>query len=319
MEHGQWRVGRRRMLLSGLLQLSAAAGATVAPLTEAQAARRVTPNPIRAAIRKSGLAVDLVDFSAPPRTSGARPYAMLNFLYHAGDGIGPPVRQRHPRQAVADRPPHRQLPPVPRSRARPRPCAGHQRPADGPAQLRLPPGLRPRRARPGYRKLYTVSTETRGSRPAASRRVRRAPFRSSITMWSPSGASLPAIRGRSGPTRGASCCGSPSSGRDHNTDQLMFDPQSAARRCRLRHDLIGVGDGGNNPPQPDPYDQAQNPGSALARSCGSTRCRSPTARPTASRPTTRSSAGAGWLPEIWALGLRHPQNFSFDSAAPAAG
>src|SRR5689334_11203016 len=35
-----------------------------------------------------GLAVGLADFSAPPPTSASRPFALLNFLYHAGDGSG---------------------------------------------------------------------------------------------------------------------------------------------------------------------------------------------------------------------------------------
>ena len=55
----------------------------------AHAATAVTPNPIKAAIQQSQLpAVQLVEFSTPPRTIQTRPYARLNFLYHAGDGSG---------------------------------------------------------------------------------------------------------------------------------------------------------------------------------------------------------------------------------------
>src|SRR5688572_20999549 len=48
----------------------------------------VTLNPIKARIAKSGVGAELVDFSTPPRTSAVRPHALINFLYHAGDGSG---------------------------------------------------------------------------------------------------------------------------------------------------------------------------------------------------------------------------------------
>jgi hypothetical protein len=91
------RLQRRDLIRAGFAGLGSAAAAGLLPLTgkEAWAAPAdpdhgplVTPNPIRPLIQKSGIAVELVDFSTPPRTSAKPPYTQLNFLYHVGDGSG---------------------------------------------------------------------------------------------------------------------------------------------------------------------------------------------------------------------------------------
>src|SRR3954451_22769735 len=85
---------RRDLLQTALAGLG---GLTVGPLLPARGARAaaatahgpvVTPDPIKPKIQKSGLAVGLADFSTPTPTSASRPFALLNFLYHAGDGSG---------------------------------------------------------------------------------------------------------------------------------------------------------------------------------------------------------------------------------------
>ena len=76
--------------------------------------------------------------------------------------------------------------------------------------------------------------------------------------------------------------------------------------------FIGTGDGGNFPSNPDPYNQAQNGAAALGKILRIDPLSGQRRPPTASPPTIPSSAGPATLPEIWALGLRHPQNFSFD-------
>ncbi len=66
------------------------------------------------------------------------------------------------------------------------------------------------------------------------------------------------------------------------------------------------------PTRTDPFDQAQNPASPL----GKILCIDPLARPGRNYSTPRSNpfvGRAGWLPEIWALGLRYPQFMSFDT------
>src|SRR5215213_7223485 len=81
---------RRRVFIGG----AAAAGA-VAPLAAALPLSAqtlgptlVTPNPIKAAITKSGMAVKLAYVCKAPPSSSAPPYAVLNLVSHAGDGSG---------------------------------------------------------------------------------------------------------------------------------------------------------------------------------------------------------------------------------------
>lgn len=300
---------RRRSLVRGaLLGLGGLAASHLVPGTQetAQAATVVTPDPIRPRIQKSGLAVQLVEAAAPPRTSRTRPFARLNFLHHAGDGSG--------RVYVND-------------------TRGKlwQIDAGGSARLFLDlvavrgraflpgtnqMGLRSfafhsdfaHAGRPGYRKLYTVSTETVASHPAGVT-LFSGPFTALhhdvVAEWTVHRSGLRVMASsRREILRIAQYRP------DHNTDQVMFDPNGGANHGKL---FIGVGDGGNVPERPDPYDQAQDPGRALGKILridplpqpDGRRYGIPADNPFVGRPS--------YLPEIWALGLRHPQNLSFDT------
>ena len=99
--------------------------------------------------------------------------------------------------------------------------------------------------------------------------------------------------------------------RGHNTDQLLFNPNSLPGGAEYGLMYISVGDGKNNPPYTDPYDQAQNPLSPL----GKILCIIPLKAGVRSYsvPVTNPFFGrSGWLPEIWGLGLRHPEFLCFD-------
>ena len=89
-------------------------------------------------------------------------------------------------------------------------------------------------------------------------------------------------------------------------------PARPARDRQHGKMFIGVGDGKNNRRTPTPTTRRRTRARPWARSCASTRC----GRPTASRygiPADNPFVGrSGYLPEIWALGLRHPQNLCFD-------
>ena len=82
--------------------------------------------------------------------------------------------------------------------------------------------------------------------------------------------------------------------------------------------LLTVGDGGNHPAAPDPYNAAQNKGIALGKvlridplASGGKPYSVPGDNPFVGRADT--------LPEIWAYGLRHPQNLSFDRVGRGTG
>src|SRR6476660_2692493 len=92
-------VNRRSMIERTAVGLGGLATAQFpsAALTPAEAAKLgpsevgagplATPDPIKAPVQKSGLAIELVDFVRAPHSGGDQfPYARLNFTYHAGIG-----------------------------------------------------------------------------------------------------------------------------------------------------------------------------------------------------------------------------------------
>ena len=201
---------------------------------EAQAARRVTPNPIRAAIRRSGLAVDLVDFSAPPRTSGAGP-TRCSISLSRRRRLGPPVRQRHSRQAVADRPPHGSCRLFLDLRASPRPAlaASPARRWDSAAS----PSTRISRAGAAGPSEALHDQHRDGRQPGGRTAVFDGPFRvdhhNVVAEWSVASGNPQQVRLdsrrellRIGQYR-----------IDHNADQLMFDPNLRPGDDRLRRDV----------------------------------------------------------------------------------
>ena len=306
------RYQRRSLVQGALAGLGGVAAARLFPGSgaPAHAATVVTPNPIKAAIQQSQLAaVQLVEFSTPPRTSQTRPYARLNFLYHAGDGSG--------RLFTND------------SRGklwRLDPALGPQLFLDlkqvrgnrflpGSNQMGLrsfafhPDFARP--GRPGYRKLYTVSTETVASRPSGMQ-VFSGPFgvmfHDVVAEWSVYATG--ALRVDPSTRREVLRIAQYKS--DHNTDQLMFDPRAQIGTANYGKMFIGVGDGGNVPEHPDPYDQAQNPGRALGKILRIDPLRQADGRRYGVPGDNPFVGRSGYLAEIWALGLRHPLNLSFD-------
>lgn len=277
----------------------------------AQAAPPVTRNPIPTRIRFGSLRLSLQDFCTPPGRA-SRPRAMLNFLYHAGDGSG--------RLFAAD------------SRGKLWAIS-----AGGTATLFLDLlalrgpsivienstkylGLRTfafhpdfaRSGRPGFRKLYTVNTETPASAPD-SVPVLGDPalplyYHDVIAEWqaSASGSTVdPGSRREVLRIRQWN--------RGHNTDQLMFNPNLTPGSFGYGLMYVTIGDGKNSPAYTDPYDLAQDRRSPL----GKVLRINPLQRGALSYtvPSGNPFVGqADLLPEIWALGFRHPEFLCFDTA-----
>ena len=91
----------------------------------------------------------------------------------------------------------------------------------------------------------------------------------------------------------------------------MFNPRAQPGDSDYGLLYIGVGDGGNRRKPPDPFNLAQNRKVALGKilrinplASGSKAYTVPSDNPFVGK--------ANSLPEIWAYGLRHPQNLSFD-------
>jgi hypothetical protein len=271
----------------------------------------VTPEPIKEPIQKSGLTVELVDFIRAPQTSASRAYARLNFLYHAGDGSG--------RLFACD-------------------TRGYLYSTDdGNTSLQLFLDVRQARGgnwfgsqffmglrsfafhpdfaqagQPGFGKFYTATTE----RPSGA-----APFSGPypahhddvIAEWSVD----PANPRQANPSSRRELLRIAQVSYAHNTDQLMFNPNLRPGDPGYGMMFFGVGDGGNFPTNPDPYNQAQNPGLAP----GKIFCIDPL--PQGTRPygipgDNPFVGRPGHLPEIWAMGVRHPQNLCFDRGGSGA-
>ena len=276
----------------------------------------VTPNPIPSPIQYGNdLSVALEDFCTPPATKlSGRPRAMLNYLYHAGDGSGRlfAADSRGKIWAIdsngnnslfldllAARGPHIVIETSTKYLGL-RTFAFH--PDFGNA------------VRPGFRKLYTVNTEF----PAfpAGVPVLRDPdpgipvyYHDVIAEWQVRATPPFAVD----PLSRREVMRISQWNRGHNTDQLLFNPNLRPGMKGYGMMYISIGDGKNSPEYTDPYDQAQERLSPLGKILRIF----PLKQGTRSYTVPRSNpfvGQAGWLPEIYALGFRHPEFMCCDTA-----
>jgi glucose/arabinose dehydrogenase len=97
----------------------------------------------------------------------------------------------------------------------------------------------------------------------------------------------------------------------HNLDTIIFQPGTLNM-------FLTVGDGGNRSSGPDPYNLGQNTGAALGKLLRVNPL--PAGGKPYSVPADNPFVGrAGFLPEIFAYGLRHPQNICFDPGGGGIG
>ena len=306
---------RRRDLIEGLLAGvggAAALGSGLVPEAaraapaDPDAGPIVTPDPLPERITASGVVAELVDVVAPPPTSVTRPVALLNYLFHANDGTGDLyTNDTKGKMWRIDGRTGRVDLFLDLAAVRGNALLATQREMGFRSFAFHPAFNMPGRV--GYRKLYTMSTESAGSRPADVD-LFAGPFpithHDVLAEWE-----VPA----NDPTRV-----DPDSRREvlriaefatnHNTDQVLFDLSRRPGEPGFGRMFIGTGDGGGG----DPYGLAQDPqrlqGKILriipAFNRDGRRYRIPDDNPFVRR--------LGFLPHIWALGLRHPQNLSYD-------
>jgi glucose/arabinose dehydrogenase len=304
-------VGIGGLAVSGIFP--GTSGQTYAAPADPEHGPVVTPNPITAAIGKSGVAVELVKFSQPPRTRSKPAYAMLNFLYYApgdsgflycNDSRGKIWRINGGSGAATlffD---------LKQARGSAFLALGQERSTSGLRSFAFHPNFA-RSGQPGFRKLYTANTETidsfKGGRlftdPAYKTNSHGVVAEWSVKASNPRQVD-PASR------RELFRVGMPKD--DHHVDQLMFDPNATVGSPGYGKLFISIGDGGNYVTRPDPFNQAQNTKRALGKIFRIDPLKQGSGKPYGIPSDNPFVGNANFLPEIWAYGLRHPQNISFD-------
>jgi len=257
--------------------------------------------------------VELVQFSTPPRTSTARPFADLNYLLHRGDGTARVFAcdSRGKLLSINTGTGSATLAlDLKKTRGANFPTPSQQM---GLRSVAFHPDFA-RSGRLGYRKLYTAHTETAASRAASVPLFAMAPttpvdHHNVITEWKVSVTNRDLVD----PNSRREVLRIAQHRTDHSTDTILFNPTAKAGQADYGKLYIGTGDGGNTPDHPDMYNHAQDPNRALGKilridplpQSGGRRYGVPPDNPRfVNRPD--------WLPEIWAIGFRHPQNLSFD-------
>jgi glucose/arabinose dehydrogenase len=300
-----------------LLPLAWGGGAAEAAPATPGSGQLVTPDPIEAGVPPSEVAVELVPFSTPPATASEPPRALLQMLYTSPDG----------RLFLNDA--RGKLYEVDRQTGGTTLFLDVAAALDG--RLLIAPGPFPgttnsgfrgfafhpdfsRRGQLGFRRFYTATCERPSGSPTIPSGQRRYTTRvhNVLAEWRANDAGTAAI-----PTSRRQVIRFAAWADDHNPDTPMFNPRALPGDADYGKLYIGVGDGGNRPRSPDPYNLAQDRGVALGKilridplASGGRRYTVPADNPFVGR--------AGTLPEIWALGLRHPQNLSFDRGGSGA-
>ena len=309
---GQRRRAVVRAALAGLGGL--AAGRLVPGLVPnaRSATAIVTPDPIPARIAPGELAVEIVEFATLPPSSTGFPKVHLNQLGHAGDGSGRlfAVDSRGKLYWV-DRATGAAKVALDLKKVRGSAfVAPTSQQSMGFRSFAFHPD-RGRAGRPGRHKIYTVSTETIASRPAGVPLL-SGPypvlFHDVIAEWSTyvSAPSLVDPKSRREVLRIAQYQ------RGHNTGPLAFDPNAAVGSAAYGKMFVAIGDGGLNTAHPDFYDSAQAPGRALGKILRIDPLRQANGASYGVPATNPFVGRSGYLPEIYASGLRHPQHLSFD-------
>ena len=279
--------------------------------TELSMPQLVTPNPIPEAIAPGPIAVELVDVAGVAPSTAPLPSIGngLNFLSHADDGSG--------RIFVVDS--RGEILLLRNGEIRPTPFLDlvavrgdallAEGGADGLRTFAFHPDFN-RRGAPGFGKLYTASVETVESADPGTP-VLRSGFdfvrhHDVLAEWTID----PARPNRVDPESRREILRIEQPEMNHNIDLIAFDLN--AELGSPDHGLLylAIGDGGNFTPA-DSNRSGQDPNSPLGKILridplqdGALSYTVPTDNPFIDDPA--------FLPEIWAVGFRHPQRFSWD-------
>ncbi len=276
------------------------------------------PAPAIPRVADSNLAIDLADFVTIPASDKSPPLARIDYLFHAGDGSGRLFVNDMRGKIYVIR--GGQLVTAPFLD-----IAAARTPhfvADGGANSEvgfLSFAFHPdfnRRGAPGYGKFYTLYAEDGGLEDNGQVVIFRGPkarpnHYNILAEWSVD----PANPDRIDPGSRREILRLAAHSEDHDGGQLGFNPNAAGPRDPDYGLLyLSVGDGGNtvrDRGQVEEFHLAQNRLSAFGKILRINPLRSGSLAYTV--PRTNPFVGRkDALPEIWAIGLRNPERFSWD-------
>ena len=273
----------------------------------------VTPNPLNHQVMRYGVAIELADFARVPPSDTGRPLARINYLSYAPD--------HSKRLFVCDM--HGKIYVIRNGLVLPVPfldLASARAPyffAEDMEHGLLTFAFHPdyaRKGRPGFGKLYTIHSE-RGAPDNPSIPSFYGPKRPPdhikiVTEWSVN----PGNPNRIDPSSRREILRFAPWRQDHGGGQLGFNPNVGPGDPDYGMLYISVGDGGNSVPttgKVDVFHQAQDPSTPFGKILRIDPLKS--GRLSYTVPETNPFAHRkGFLPEIWALGLRNPERFSWD-------
>jgi glucose/arabinose dehydrogenase len=320
---------RRDVIQAALLGLGGLTASGLIPATSMPAVAApadpdhgpvVSPNPVTAAIAKSGVQVELVDFSKPPPTSQKYAKAMLNFLYfRPGDTANVYCNDSRGKIWRIDRSTGNATLffDLKAARGKALLAVGQARSTSGLRSFAFHPNFA-LKGKPGYRKLYTANTEkvlsTSGGSVLFADPKYKTNNHSVVAEWSVKASDPTKVDPAS--RRELFRVGMPKD--DHQVDQLMFDPNEQPDSPGYGKLFISIGDGGNYVQVPDPFNQGQNLQRALGKIFRIDPLKQSNGKPYGIPSDNPFVGKPPALGEIWAYGLRHPQNISFDLGGDGA-
>ncbi|MCC7407907.1 MAG: PQQ-dependent sugar dehydrogenase [Phycisphaeraceae bacterium] len=280
----------------------------IAPFTQGQ----TTNNPLPDSVTPSGLRVELRDYLAAPASSASRPIARLNYLSPAPDGSARLfVNDMRGKLWVIDvsypQSPQFMPDPVLDLATAPGAALFSLYGEVGFSSFAFHPDFAVAGSA-GHGKLYVTYDSSDTSKPVDYPSPGGTDHHSVIEEWTidPNDPNLADPDTRRQVLR----IGQPFS--NHNMGLMAFNPNSQPGDADYGKMYIAVADGGSGG---DPYNVAQNLQSPLGKILRIDPLSPPGGGANYTAPADNPFVGQDALGEIWALGLRNPHRFSWDSVA----
>ena len=276
--------------------------------------KKVGSDPIPEKIGFSNIAIKIEDILKAPQTSHEPPYAQLNMLIDAGDGTGRLFVNDMRGYIYVFNKDEKKLKVFMDLSSIIKKALLKNEFEYGLLAFAFHPDFS-RKGSSGYGKLYTLHTEYSDVRSKGNSRYFKSPLTKDhhqdvITEWQAD----PENPDRVDPDSGRELMRIGQIAREHNTDDLKFNPNAKPGDSDYGKLYISIGDGGFGPfSNADPYDMGQNPSTILGTIIRIDPLRGKNNAPYQVPEDNPFVGKEGYLPEIWAYGFRNPLRMNWDT------